>query len=189
VLWLGALVLLQDGCARASSPPPPSAEPSARTASTPVATGLEPRDPVTPTTSSKPSEPPSAAPRVPAPTTSTPARAPAAAPSLLPTPGDCSTLKASADQRAFVTCNAKEEFRSFLSARQACTAASQCEILPGACPFGCFIPVAKASKAEVASKLNELGERLERAGNRCAYRCMSPPAAACVEQRCSKAAP
>jgi len=72
---------------------------------------------------------------------------------------------------------------------QSCGAASDCAIVSGACPFGCYIPAAKSSAEQVKAKLSELGERLEKAGARCVYRCMSPPAPACVAGRCSTAQP
>jgi hypothetical protein len=107
------------------------------------------------------------------------------------TPRDCSKVEASAEHRARVlsTCNVREEFRSFVAARQSCTAADQCAVVPGACPFGCFVPEAKASASEVAAKLDELGARLDQLGNRCIYRCMSPPPAVCVEGRCATGVP
>lgn len=100
------------------------------------------------------------------------------------TPKDCAGVDA-ADARARATCDAKEEFRSFVAARQACTSPAECTIVTGSCPFGCFVPVAKSSEVAVVSKLGELGDRLDKAGHRCVYRCMSPPEATCLEGRCA----
>jgi hypothetical protein len=87
--------------------------------------------------------------------------------------------------RARLTCETKEEFRAFVAGRQSCAAASDCAIVSGSCPFGCYVPVRKGAASEVTAKLEELGGRLDKAGHRCVYRCMGPPAPACVDQRCA----
>jgi hypothetical protein len=84
---------------------------------------------------------------------------------------------------------AKEEFVAFVASRQACASANDCAIVPGSCPFGCFVPVANAAAAAVTAKLAALGERLDKTGNRCVYRCMAPPVPRCVEHRCRAGSP
>lgn len=139
--------------------------------------------------------PPSTEPSVPVPTaeatppatTSTVPSAAASAQngaSVWTTPRDCSHVERS-DARAVATCEAKEELRAFVAERQACANAAECSIVPGSCPFGCFIPVTRVAEGEVKKELDRLGERLDRAGHRCVYRCMAPPVAACVEGRCA----
>jgi hypothetical protein len=92
----------------------------------------------------------------------------------------------SADDRARsrATCEAKEEFRSFVAARQSCSSAAECTIVSGSCPFDCYVPVRANVRAEVTAKLETLGARLDKAGNRCVYRCVGPPVAACDAGRC-----
>lgn len=173
-------------CTRASVPPPAAdgvAAPALSAAAAP---------PPTPAISMEtpPSQPPVAA-------TLTPSTG-GPAPSSQPAAEDCSKfetspeshdLSAEARARSLATCQAKEEFRLFVGTRQGCSSAAECTVVPGSCPFGCFVPAAKASASEVAAKLEALGARLAKAGNRCVYRCMSPPAATCTDGRCSTAAP
>jgi hypothetical protein len=87
-----------------------------------------------------------------------------------------------------VSCEAKQELAAFVATRQACTTARDCSIVTGACPFDCYVPAATASVSEVNQKLTELGDRLRRAGQRCVYRCMNEPPAACVQGRCTTGA-
>jgi hypothetical protein len=144
---------------------------------------------------------PSAAQAAPSATSAATAEAPAsarpAATSPRATSEDCSrfetapefsSLPAEDRARSRMTCETKEEFRAFVATRQTCAAASDCTNVSGACPFGCYIPVAKASAADVQSKLEKLGKRLDEAGHRCVYRCMGPPSEACVEGRCATGA-
>jgi hypothetical protein len=177
-------------CTRPSAPRPAADSVAAPAPS--VATAAA--EPIVVATSSAPAtpsqQPPRARPAVSgtaAPASSSPAAA-----------EDCARLEASAEYselsaeeraRSLATCQAKQEFRAFVAARQSCSAERRCEIVPGSCPFGCFVPVAQAAAAEVAAKLDALGARLDKAGNRCVYRCMSPPAAACVDGRCSASKP
>jgi hypothetical protein len=79
----------------------------------------------------------------------------------------------------------KQEFRAFVASRQSCSAPTDCSIVSGSCPFDCYIPVAKASLAAVNAKLETLGARLDKAGDRCVYRCVSPPEPTCVNGRCA----
>ncbi len=194
--WWVVLVTLAAGCARATAPAPASET----SAPPPTAAATLPATSATPTVSAPP--PAESAPAA-APAPSAAGRA-SEAPSAAPTepnpwttPHDCAERAASAEQRDLspeqrkrqqTTCAAKEELRAFVAARQSCTTASECSIVSGSCPFGCFVPVAKASVGALDAKLKELGERLDRAGNRCVYRCMSPPVAACVDGRCATAA-
>jgi hypothetical protein len=127
------------------------------------------------------------------PVQSAPVAAPMAAP-LMPAAPSASASPAPVPHQpalpaAGASAAAKEEFVAFVASRQACASASECTIVPGSCPFGCFIPAASASAAEVTAKLTALGERLEKIGNRCVYRCMAPPTARCVEHRCSASSP
>ena len=180
VIGVGATV---SACTKAQTPPPPADAAAPSSPSVPVA--AHPSQVV-------PTDPP-AAPTESAPAPLAPASTATAAVSSNPwtTPSDCSKANASASQRARVlaTCQAKEEFRSFVAARQSCKAASDCAVVSGACPFGCFVPAAKASVSEVTAKLDQLGALLDQAGGRCVYRCVGRPAAACVEGRCSAGAP
>ena len=147
------------GCSRASTPAP-TPEPA----------------PIPTPTQSVAASPDSAA-VAPAPATSSPAAAPPS--------DDCAALENGSHQRH--SCEAKQEFRAFVAEHQSCSTANDCSIVSGACPFGCFVPAAKASASQVSAKLSELGERLDKAGARCVYRCMAPPAPACVDGRCSNA--
>ncbi|RYZ03064.1 MAG: hypothetical protein EOO73_29550 [Myxococcales bacterium] len=155
-------------CSRASTPPP-----SSDAAVVPAPSPASPPE-------SAPASPQASAPASPQ------ASAPASAPAPSASPSDCAS--SDSDPRARATCEAKEEFRAFVAAHQGCSAASECTVVTGSCPFGCFVPVTKASRAETLAKLGALGERLEKAGHRCVYRCMSPPTEACVDGRCSLAA-
>jgi hypothetical protein len=87
-----------------------------------------------------------------------------------------------------VSCEAKQEFAAFVATRQSCSTSRDCSIVTGACPFDCYVPAATADVPAVTQKLGELGDRLRRAGQRCVYRCMNQPAAACVDGRCATAA-
>jgi hypothetical protein len=168
--WLLAAAL--GGCSRASSPPPapePAGSPSPPAVSAAVTPEVDPA----------PASPSSTAVASPAVSASTASAEPA--------PTDCSKQEGSADPRARATCEAKEEFRAFVSSHQSCSSAADCTIVTGSCPFGCFVPVTKASREETLAKLGSLGERLDKAGHRCVYRCMSPPTEACVQGRCSAA--
>ncbi|HYP89239.1 MAG TPA: hypothetical protein VEQ59_13825 [Polyangiaceae bacterium] len=111
---------------------------------------------------------------------------PASSTASTPPSDDCAALESGSHQR--LSCEAKQEFRAFIADHQSCGAANDCSIIAGACPFGCFVPVAKAKASQVSAKLSELGERLDKAGARCVYRCMAPPAPACVDGRCSSTA-
>lgn len=179
------------GCTRSSAPAPTPT--STSVAQTPPSVSLAGPTPGTmPTSSSAPlpsGEPPLGS--APAESVAAPASSPRAA-------DDCARLEASAAYRdlpaeararSLATCRAKEEFRAFVAARQSCSSATQCTIVVGSCPFGCFVPVAKTSSADVVAKLETLGADLDKAGNRCVYRCMSPPAGACVAGRCSAGTP
>jgi len=152
--------LLLAACSRASSPPPASDATAAPSSAAPTT------EPLPPATSAA----------------AEPAPAASATASPWATPGDCSD-KSESRERA--TCEAKEEFRAFVAGHQSCQSAADCTIVTGSCPFGCFVPVAKASQAETIAKLGSLGDKLDKAGNRCVYRCMAPPAEACVAGRCS----
>jgi hypothetical protein len=153
------------GCARSSAPPPAA-------------------DPVT-----SPSPPTSSTTAMPEPTAASPsstastAPAPSSTPSSQPTTAsECASADKSPRERA--TCEAKEEFGAFVATHQSCTTAADCTIVTGSCPFGCFVPVTKASREATVAKLSALGDKLDKEGNRCVYRCMSPPVEACVEGRC-----
>jgi hypothetical protein len=175
-------------CARTSAPAPAS-ESLQPVQSAPVAVAM-----ASPLTSTAPSASPNTAP-----TPHQPALASAGA-SAAPVValGACDELEASrqfrelppdARARSRASCAAKEEFAAFLAARQACASATDCTVVPGSCPFGCFVPAANAAAAEVTAKLTALGERLDKTGNRCVYRCMGPPAPRCVEHRCRAGSP
>ncbi len=155
------------GCTPASSPPQAS-------------------EPTQPTPSSTPADvAPTPSASTEAPVTAPPA---ASASATNPTPpSDCSSHQAGSRERA--TCDAKEEFNGFVATHQSCSSASQCTIVTGSCPFGCFVPVAKSAEAETLKKLTSLGDQLDKAGHRCVYRCMAPPAPSCVEGRCSAGTP
>jgi hypothetical protein len=208
-MWLTAsgrpvvVALLFCACSRASSPAPASE--SARGPSPSVGAADTP-PPITTTAVSaeSPGSPPSAlaASATPAPSPSA-ATVPSA--SAASTPGasrapnpwtradDCSRYESAPEYRGLspedrarsrATCETKEEFRAFVATRQACSSASECTIVSGSCPFGCFVPVAKRSSTEVTAKLQALGARLDKAGDRCVYRCMGPPSDACEDGRC-----
>jgi hypothetical protein len=185
------------GCTRTSAPPPAS-DAAAPAPPSPASVDSQPQPAATSPASALPTSEPAPAASAQASAAPAPAApAPAAPVSANPwtTPHVCSKPAAAPDQppeqrkRSQTTCAAKEEFRSFVAARQACTAASQCSVIVGSCPFGCFVPVATAAVSEVKAKQQTLDARLDQAGARCMYRCMNPPAAACVDGRCSTAAP
>ena len=98
-------------------------------------------------------------------------------------------LSPDARARSRASCAAKKELVAFLASREDCASATDCTIVPGSCPFGCFVPAANAAAGEVTAKLAALGERLDKLGNRCVYRCMAPPAPRCVEHRCTAGSP
>ncbi|MDF3065273.1 MAG: hypothetical protein K0R38_874 [Polyangiaceae bacterium] len=173
-------------CSRVSSPPPAAD------------TAVAPSPPVARTTGAAPTEPsnsaaePSNSAAEPSNSAAEPSNSAVAAPvasegaSPWTAASDCSDK--SADARTRATCEAKEEFRAFVASHQSCASAADCTIVTGSCPFGCFVPVTKASRAETLAKLGALGDRLDKAGHRCVYRCMSPPGEACVAGRCSASA-
>ena len=103
----------------------------------------------------------------------------------MPLPAPVATPAPAAPDTPSLASQAKEEFRAFVASRQSCSASTDCSIISGSCPFDCYVPAAKASAAAVSAKLAALGERLDKAGNRCVYRCMSPPVPACVSGRCA----
>jgi hypothetical protein len=122
-----------------------------------------------------------------------PRSAPHARASLWTKPQDCRVYDTSPDYRALsaedrahgrLTCETKEEFRAFVATRQACKSASDCAIVSGSCPFDCYVPIAKAGEREVRAKLDALSARLDKAGNRCMYGCISSPEVECVDGRC-----
>jgi hypothetical protein len=155
-------------CSRASTPPP-SAEPVAEPGPS------EPAPPVS-------AEP---APAEPAPAEPSPAPAPAASASgAAATPGECASAK---DERQRLTCETKAELASFVAAHQSCKSAAECTVVTGTCPFGCYVAVTKAAEAETVKTLSALGDRLEKAGHKCVYRCMNPPSATCDAGRCATA--
>ena len=171
---------LLGACARISSPPPAS-DSLHPVQDAPTAAAL------LPSVSANPAPiPPQAA---------LPPSSASAAPAA---PSGCDELESSPQQRELppdararsrASCEAKEDLAAFLASRKGCSSDADCTIVPGSCPFGCFIPVASAAAVEVRGKLTALGERLDKAGNRCVYRCMAPPAARCVEHRCRAGAP
>lgn len=109
------------------------------------------------------------------------------------TPVDCAARDASADknlppedrQRDRLNCELTEELRAFVAERQACASSAECTNVGGSCPFGCTIPVAQSHANEVTQKLASLVERQEKAGTRCAYRCIAGEPPACVAGRCT----
>lgn len=109
------------------------------------------------------------------------------------TPVDCAARDAAADknltpedrQRDHLNCELTEELRAFVAERQACASAAECTNVGGSCPFGCTIPVAQSHANEVTQKLASVVERQEKAGTRCAYRCIAGEPPACVEGRCT----
>ena len=109
------------------------------------------------------------------------------------TPVDCDARDAAADktlppedrQRDRLNCELTEELRAFVAERQACASAAECTNVGGSCPFGCTIPVAQRHASEVTQKLASLVERQEKAGTRCAYRCIAGEPPACVDGRCT----
>jgi hypothetical protein len=127
----------------------------------------------------------------PAPTVSTSdtPRSPGTARSACARDDDTPGISAEDRARSRATCEAKEEMRAFVAARQACSSASDCTNVGGSCPFGCFLAVSKRSASEVSAKLEELASRLDKAGNPCAYRCMGAPVPACVAGRCTTGTP
>jgi hypothetical protein len=168
------------GCSRASSSAPDAAVPaeshsaaisSAQATSQPEAAAPAPLASALPAASSS--------------ATLTPAAPPAEDCAAIEKTTEYQNLPAEARGRSRMNCEAKQELRSYVAERQRCAAATDCSIVMGSCPFGCYIPVAKASASELTAKLSALGSRLDQAGHRCVYRCMAPPAAACVEGRCS----
>ncbi|HEY3493648.1 MAG TPA: hypothetical protein VGK73_03135 [Polyangiaceae bacterium] len=200
-LTAGAAVVLC-ACSRASSPPlsesavkPSQSAPSVAAQPEPVATSSASAEAPAPTASTvAPAAPASAV--TPASASAPAPAASAAPPNPWTTADDCARfenapeykgLSAEDRARSRSTCEAKEEFRAFVSARQKCSSANECTNLSGACPFGCFVPVAKSSASAVKTKLETLGARLDKAGNRCVYRCMGAPAEACVDGRCALA--
>ena len=136
---------------------------------------------------------PAAAPSATAPAAEAPAAAAAPVTNRWTTPVDCAAQEASADKtlppedrkRDRFNCDLQEELRAFVATRQACQSAAECTNVGGSCPFGCAIPVAQKSASEVTQKLATLVERQEKAGTRCAYRCITPEPPTCVEGRCT----
>jgi hypothetical protein len=110
--------------------------------------------------------------------------APAPSASTEAKPGGCAGAE---DDRTRMTCEAKEELSSFVASHQSCASATECTVVTGSCPFGCYIAVAKSAEAETVKKLGALGDKLEKAGNKCMYRCMNPPKATCEAGRCGTA--
>jgi len=98
----------------------------------------------------------------------------------LPSAEAPASTTAPADNEAF-----KAELHAFLATRQDCSTANDCTNVPGSCPFGCTIPVAKSAEGAVKTKLAELVQRQEQQGSRCMYRCAAPVPPACVSGRCS----
>ncbi len=182
-------------CTRAGSPVPASdtvAKP-VESAATVATAEWTPQQPV----ASAPATPAPAAPASASASSAPAAAAPAAASNPWTTAEDCSVydkapeyrdLSAEDRARSRATCEAKEEFRTFVAARQSCSSASDCTNVSGSCPFGCFVPVAKGSASAVKAKLETLGSRLHKAGHRCVYRCMGEPAETCESGRCTNAA-
>jgi len=195
LLLVGASAPALVACSRVSTPVPP---PAADAASVPTASDAPsvPSAPeATPAPSASdaapahpPTDPPTASPAPIASTSATPP-SPATKPSDCAHRDDTPGLSAEDRARSRATCEAKEEMRAFVAARQSCSSASECTNLGGSCPFGCFLPVSKRAAPEVSAKLEELGARLDKAGHRCVYRCMGPPAAACVAGRCTTGTP
>jgi hypothetical protein len=186
---VGSVTLAHGGCARASSSGPSSE------AAAPPAPSMAPDSAAPPARAASSSGPP--LPAAPLRSASAPPPSPPPA-SRWATAEDCSRLESGSgsgdgrsEQRArsLLTCKTKEELRSFVASRQACESSDQCVVVAGSCPFGCYVPVARVSAAEVSAKLQALGARLDEAGQRCVYRCMSPPSAACVGGRCSTGEP
>lgn len=155
------------GCSRASAPPPapePIAEPGP----------IEPAPAPSVASASASAEP---AP-TPAPSASASASTDTAKPS------ECASAK---DERERLTCETKSEFGSFVASHQSCKAVAECTVVTGSCPFGCYVAVTKTAEAETVKTLAALGDRLEKAGHKCVYRCMNPPTATCDAGRCATA--
>jgi hypothetical protein len=189
------------GCSRATSPVPTAATSAASGAANATrAPGEKTTDGWRGSATAKPPAaiPASAAPSIVAPPVVASAPPPAhPAPNLRANlwtkPQDCSAYDTSPDYRGLsaedrahgrLTCETKEEFRVFVATRQACKAASDCALVSGSCPFDCYVPIAKASEHEVRAKLDALAARLDKAGNRCMYGCISSPGVECVDGRC-----
>jgi hypothetical protein len=186
-ILLASLALI-GACGRISSPPPASdalhpVEGAPTAAPLPIASA---NPAPMPQQSALPSSRGPAAPA--APSASAAPAAPSACDELESSPQH-RELPPDARARSSTSCEAKENLAAFVATRKSCSSDADCTIVPGSCPFGCFIPVAKAAATEVRAKLTALGERLDKAGNRCVYRCMSPPAARCVEHRCRAGSP
>lgn len=206
-LFALVFVIAAFGCSRAS-PPAPTTVTSAASSPTSAphapgkraAQGSTAPEAADPPQALPPTAPPaSASPAATARAGSAPTPPPSAAPasqaraSLWTKPQNCSVYDTSPDYRGLsaqdrahgrLTCETKEEFRAFVASHQACKADSDCAIMSGSCPFGCYVPTAKGGEREVRAKLDSLGARLDKAGNRCTYNCLGSPEVACVDGRC-----
>jgi len=89
-------------------------------------------------------------------------------------------------KRKRASCAIEEELRAFVAPRQSCQSAADCSNIAAPCPFGCVVPVARSSEREVKEMIARLGERQDKEGMRCLYKCAALKPPVCAEGRCAE---
>jgi hypothetical protein len=79
-------------------------------------------------------------------------------------------------------CRLVEEFRAFVTSRQACSMDVDCVVVKVACPFGCEgVPVNSSQAVAVEEKHKQLASKYN---DYCRYKCRPVRRAACRENWC-----
>ena len=82
-------------------------------------------------------------------------------------------------------CRIEEEWRAFVTERQACSTDRDCTLVPTRCPFGCDnIPVAAVHAKAVEDKGLQLWRKLFPSGRGCKARCEGPSRTVCDKKWC-----
>src|SRR5262245_50836275 len=103
------------------------------------------------------------------------------------TPKDCGWYRTAdwpAKQKAAAEkeCHVVEEWRAFVTARQACSTDKDCAAVASDCPFGCMnVPVASVHAKAVTDKQTELWKKLD---SDCMYKCRPVTRAVCEKGWC-----
>jgi hypothetical protein len=87
-------------------------------------------------------------------------------------------MKAAAEKECYIV----EEWRAFVTARQACSSDKDCGLVPSDCPFGCMnVPVAAVHATAVKKKQEDLEKKLD---GRCKSKCQPVTRTVCEEGWC-----
>jgi hypothetical protein len=78
----------------------------------------------------------------------------------------------------------KARFDAYVAGANSCERESDCTVVFGACPLGCFVAVRADRKADVEAKARDLLEEYRRGGKGCVYKCAQPGPVSCVERTC-----